>query len=128
MTAAGRGDSSSLSRIRRLAGPGLSPPSARLVASPRHVVDEPEPLAGLRAGPSLCSDLAKIWIFGDFRSSLSRRHDDAHSTGGVVAQRVRTSRAGWEVDYLALVKYPLALCVRSVGVPRKTRRSSSHRW
>ena len=71
MTAAGRGDSSSLSRIRRLAGPGLSPPSARLVASPRHVVDEPEPLAGLRAGPSLCSDLAKIWIFGDFRPSLS---------------------------------------------------------
>lgn len=39
-----------------------------------HVVNEPEPIAGLRGSPSLRGDLAEIGVLGDLRRALRRDH------------------------------------------------------
>ena len=69
-------------------------------------VDQPQPLAGLRAGVCLCSDLVEVWILRHFRRSKSGGHQVADWLTSFVRHAVDALRPDREVDSLAFGKLP----------------------
>src|SRR5262245_41659889 len=84
-------------------------PPETVAAVSRQLVDEPQPLAGLRLSSGLHGDLLRVRVLDHLRCDANPGHDVTHDVVRVVANAMRSGRPGGKVDDLSLGQNPFAV-------------------